>query len=87
MATIPHLLSVRDYKDKFSISSILSERVLKDCRDSGVKHLSARIDSRDTATIHALEDLGFRLMDVLIIDVIETAQFLYRTFSIHGKTA
>lgn len=72
MATIPHLLSAGDYKDKFSISTILSERVLKDCRDSGVKHLSVRIDSRDTATIHALEECGFRLMDVLIIDVIET---------------
>ena len=41
----------------------LVSTVLHECRDSGVRHLSARVDSGDFSSIHALEDAGFELID------------------------
>jgi len=37
--------------------------VLAECRRAGIRHLVARRDARDLATIHALEAEGFRFLD------------------------
>src|SRR5262249_41959930 len=37
--------------------------VLEQCREAGVRHLSARIGTGDFATTHALEEAGFELID------------------------
>jgi RimJ/RimL family protein N-acetyltransferase len=37
--------------------------VLDQCRQAGIHHLSARVDSGDFTTIHALEEAGFELLD------------------------
>lgn len=37
--------------------------VLRQCRDTGVRHLSARVSSGDLSTIHVLEEAGFELLD------------------------
>jgi RimJ/RimL family protein N-acetyltransferase len=37
--------------------------VLDDCREAEVRHLSARVDTGDFTTIHALEEAGFELID------------------------
>jgi L-amino acid N-acyltransferase YncA len=38
---------------------------LQECRERGIRHVSARIDVADAEAIQALEDAGFRLMDAL----------------------
>lgn len=65
MATIPHLLSAGDYKRKKEISSRLLSRIMEACTELRIEHISARIDSQDMASIHALEEFGFQLMDIL----------------------
>ncbi len=37
--------------------------VLEQCRQAGIRHLSARVDTGDLTTIHALEETGFELID------------------------
>jgi dTDP-4-amino-4,6-dideoxy-D-galactose acyltransferase len=37
--------------------------VLDECRNAGIRHLSARVDTGDFTTIHALEQAGFELID------------------------
>jgi RimJ/RimL family protein N-acetyltransferase len=37
--------------------------VLDQCRAAGIRHLSARVDSGNLTTIHALEEAGFELID------------------------
>jgi RimJ/RimL family protein N-acetyltransferase len=37
--------------------------VLEQCRKAGIRHLSARVDTGDFSTIHALEEGGFELID------------------------
>lgn len=38
-------------------------RVVEECRSAGVRHLTARPDAGDLATIHALEAQGFQFLD------------------------
>jgi dTDP-4-amino-4,6-dideoxy-D-galactose acyltransferase len=37
--------------------------VLIQCREAGIRHLSARVDTGDFTTIHVLEEAGFELID------------------------
>ncbi|HLK21560.1 MAG TPA: GNAT family N-acetyltransferase [Bryobacteraceae bacterium] len=37
--------------------------VLGQCLEQGVRHLTARVDTADLASIHALEEIGFELVD------------------------
>jgi RimJ/RimL family protein N-acetyltransferase len=37
--------------------------VLGQCREAGIRHLSCRVDTGDSTTIHALEEAGFELID------------------------
>ena len=41
----------------------LLAKVLDQCRAAGIRHLSARVDTGDFTTIHALEEAGFELID------------------------
>jgi RimJ/RimL family protein N-acetyltransferase len=41
----------------------LLRAVLAQCREGGIRHLSARVDTGDLATIPALEEAGFELVD------------------------
>ncbi|MBZ5630763.1 MAG: GNAT family N-acetyltransferase [Acidobacteriia bacterium] len=41
----------------------LLRSVLDKCREAGIRHLSARVDTGDFSTIHALEEAGFELID------------------------
>ena len=36
------------------------------CREAGIRHLSARVDTGDLSTIHALESVGFELVDGIL---------------------
>ena len=41
----------------------LLAKVLDQCRAAGIRHLSARVDTGDFTTMHALEEAGFELID------------------------
>ena len=46
-----------------SAKTQLLRDVLAECREAGIRHLSARVDTGDFTTIHALEEAGFELID------------------------
>lgn len=71
MATIPHLYSLGNYSEKKAVTAKLISRLAEECHASEIKHVSARIDSRDMATIHALEENGFKLMDILTYNLLD----------------
>jgi ribosomal protein S18 acetylase RimI-like enzyme len=41
----------------------LLAQVLGECREAGIRHLTARVDTGDFTAIHALEEAGFELID------------------------
>jgi len=45
--------------------------VLEQCREAGVRHLSARVDTGEFTSIHALEAAGFELIDGIQTFLIE----------------
>jgi len=53
-----------DAFDATVVRALLDES-LRQCRDRGIRHVSARIDVADAETIQALEASGFRMMDAL----------------------
>lgn len=40
--------------------------VLHECREAGIRHLAARVDTGNFSTIHALEEAGFELIDSIL---------------------
>ena len=38
-------------------------QIVAECRQEGIRHLTARCDARDLAAVHALERAGFQLLD------------------------
>lgn len=71
MATIPYLVAQGNYRRKKDIISMLISGIMEDCHTSGIRHVSARIDSRDMPAIHALEENGFKLMDILTYNLLD----------------
>jgi RimJ/RimL family protein N-acetyltransferase len=51
------------YAEARSMKSDLLASVLDQCCEAGIRHLSARVDTGDFTTIHALEKAGFELVD------------------------
>jgi hypothetical protein len=51
------------YTDARAHNRELLRAVLAECREGGIRHLSARVDTGDLATIPALEEAGFELID------------------------
>jgi RimJ/RimL family protein N-acetyltransferase len=51
------------YTDARAHKRELLTAVLAECREGGIRHLSARVDTGDLATIPALEEAGFELID------------------------
>ena len=51
------------YTDARAHNRELLRAVLAECREGGIRHLSARVDTGDVATIPALEEAGFELID------------------------
>jgi len=51
------------YSDARAHKRELLKAVLTQCREGGIRHLSARVDTGDLATIPALEEAGFELVD------------------------
>ena len=51
------------YTDARAHKRELLTAVLAECREGGIRHLSARVDTGDVAAIPALEEAGFELID------------------------
>lgn len=51
------------YSDARAHNRELLNTVLAQCREGGIRHLSARVDTGDLAAIAALEEAGFELID------------------------
>src|ERR1039457_6288800 len=63
-AARPHLLEASgSNSDARAHKRELLRAVLAQCREGGIRHLSARVDTGDLATIPALEEAGFELVD------------------------
>lgn len=66
MATVPLLLTQGNYDEKKGSAIKLIGQIMDECQAISLEHLSVRIDSRDMAAVHALEESGFKLMDILV---------------------
>lgn len=51
------------YAESRAAKQKLLASVLVQCREAGIRHLSARVDTADFTTIHVLEEAGFELID------------------------
>jgi dTDP-4-amino-4,6-dideoxy-D-galactose acyltransferase len=70
-ARIEFLLADGGYDSELDRKRILLARVLEQVRESGIRHLTARVDAADLASVHALEQCGFETIDAI------------QTFSLH----
>jgi len=66
MAAIDYLMAIGNYKERVSILNGLLSKLIKRCKDLKIEHLSCRVDTADLACINALEEVGFKLMDIVV---------------------
>lgn len=62
-ARLEMLLSSGTYAEARARSQQVLGSVLSDCSRQGIRHLTARVDTRDYAALHALQAAGFELID------------------------
>lgn len=62
-ARLDVLESLGDYSEARSRKELLLEWILRDCCQSGIHHLTARVGAGDFSGIHALEGSGFEIID------------------------
>ncbi len=55
-----------EYAEARACKRGLVAMVLEECREAGIRHLSARVDTGDLSTIHVLEEAGFELIDGIL---------------------
>jgi len=63
VARLEQLDASGSYAEAGAEKQELLATVLLQCREASIRHLSARIDTGDLSTIHALEKAGFELID------------------------
>lgn len=63
MAKIAHIISSGPYANALRIKQRLILFLLELCKKKNITQLSCRLDSADISGIHALEALGFKIMD------------------------
>ena len=66
MAKIRHLIARDGYPKALKVKRELISHLLAECREKRISHISARIYKEDISSIHALENKGFQLMDVIV---------------------
>ena len=62
-ARLELLVAGGDYHESRGRKAVLIDLVDAQCSEGGVRHLTARVDAGDFASIHALEHAGFELID------------------------
>ena len=71
MARITHLMVGKEHPHPFELKRELISRILSECHQEKIHHLTARVPKEDTSSIHALESKGFRLMDVIVTAAVD----------------
>lgn len=71
MGRIAHLIGPSDYKESLSICNLLLAFILQVSKEKGIRHLYLRVDTDDLALIHSVEEIGFRLMDSIVISIFD----------------
>ncbi|UCC39063.1 MAG: hypothetical protein JSV96_14820 [Candidatus Aminicenantes bacterium] len=71
MAAIPHLFSIGNYQKRKRITNMLISEHLETCKKLQIQNVSVRLNIADAAAIHTLEQNGFKLMDIIVIFVID----------------
>jgi len=66
IATLKHLAADVEHSSRQTVIAALAEKTTRHAAKSGIECLTAKVHPRDTATIHALEQNGFLLMDTLV---------------------
>lgn len=66
MAAIDYLMAIGNYEERVSILDGLLSKLITRCKDLKIEHLSCRVDTADLVCIHALEEAGFKLMDIIV---------------------
>ncbi len=69
VASVSHL-----YGDRAEPKQDLLCEIIKHAASEGTRVLTARVASHDFTSIHALENVGFRLMDCMLVQVLDTRQ-------------
>jgi len=72
-ARVDYLIADGTYEEQRQIKETLLEQVQMEAHDRGVWHLSARIDSSDLSSLHALEEAGFITVDTIISVALDLA--------------
>ena len=62
-ARLDLLVAGGDYHESRGRKAVLIDLVEAQCSEGGVRHLTARVDAGDFASIHALEHAGFEMID------------------------
>lgn len=62
-ARLEKLAAEGSYEESRRRKRALLHMVLDECRRAGIRHLSARVGTEDSSTIHVLEEAGFELID------------------------
>ena len=66
MGKIDYLITSESYPKPLLLKVKLLKHLLKLCKNRNIFHLYSRIDTRDISSIHALETVGFKVMDTLV---------------------
>jgi ribosomal protein S18 acetylase RimI-like enzyme len=72
-ARVDYLIADGSYDEQLQIKEALLEQVQMEAHDRGVWHLSARSDSSDLSSLHALEGAGFITVDTVVSVALDLA--------------
>ena len=69
---IVHMFAPFSYKEALNVYFQLAIRIIEWSKESGVKLLHARIDARNINLLHALEEVGFRIVTTNVMHILDT---------------
>lgn len=77
MGKLGYITATGGYAQEFTIKNKLLNSAIKYLKKHGIKHLSARIDSNDFSSVHALENNRFRIMDNLLTYILKERKIIF----------
>ena len=75
---IPHLLAPGSYAESLSMKKRMLRDILRYISTSRASHVSCKVDIADMSSVHALEAMGFRLMDTILVWFFSASQSVRR---------
>lgn len=77
MANIGYISTAEEYSNALMIKNKLVEYAIRDLKNKMVRHISARVESNDFSSIHALENHGFKIMDNLLTYILKNKKLIF----------